>query len=269
MSKIIVCLGLSFYTCFALAQFDTLRVSGSKYLCEIIQNMLSDFYALNPNCIVKFVSTENTPRAISDFILQGAEVALTIHPISEIDKKRITFTYKEQEFARDAIVLYTHHKNPVKGLTLSQIHELFVEKIHDWSSINGKNEKITLIAYPLGHDFTTYLYKNVWKREYYSINAVVAESHEQMQAKLNLNHSTVGYTAHSLKLKGHLVPILVDGTPILPNEENVLSGKYPLSYSCYAIVNTQKPFATKFLEWLMLPATKKKLKTHHLYCFLI
>ncbi|MCS7078121.1 MAG: substrate-binding domain-containing protein [Bacteroidia bacterium] len=270
MCRSIVCLVIWLYVpLFIYAQVDTLKISGSKYLCDIIQNLLSDFYAIQPNCVVKFISADNTPHALSDFIMKGVDIALTTQPLPESDKKKFSFYYKEQEFARDAIVFYTNHKNNVKGLTLSQIYEVFIEKIHDWSDINGKNEKITLIAYPLGHDFTLYLYKHAWNREYYSINAVMVESTEQFQNKLNSNHYTLGYTAHSMKVKGNIIPILINGNPIFPNEETILSGKYPFTYSCYAVISSEKPSANKFLEWLMLPSTKKKLKTYNLYCFLL
>lgn len=251
------------------AQVDTLKISGTKYLCDIIQNILPDFYAAQPNCVVKFISSDNTPRAQSDFIFQGADVALTTQPLLEKDKKKITFPYKEQVFAKDAIVFYTSHKNNVKGLTIAQISEIYTEKMHNWSAINGKNEKIMLITYPLGHDFTLQLYKNAWQSQYYSINTLVVENTEQFQNKLNLSHYTIGYTAHSTKVKGNIVPILVNGTPITPNEGNILSNLYPLNYDCYCTINTQKNSANKFLEWLISPDTKKKLKTYHLYSNLL
>ena len=268
MRKVIVSVFVFMYVyiCFPIhAQVDTLKISGTKYLCDIIQGVLPDFYATNPNCVVKFVSMDNTPHALSDFILQGVDVALTTQSLSETDKKKIGFSYKEQEFAKDAIVFYTSNKNNTKGLTLSQIHEIYTEKTHDWSGINGKNEKILTIAYPLGHDFTLQLYKNVWNKEYYSISALVVESNEQLQNKLNLSHYTIGYTAQSFKIKGNIVPVMVNNVPVPPNEENILNSKYPLSYSCYSIINTQKISANKFLEWLLLPATKKKLKSYNLY----
>lgn len=254
---------------FVHAQTDTLRISGTKYLCEIIQNLLPDFYATQPNCVVKFVSKDNSPRAQSDFMIEGADIALTTQSLSPKDKQKITFSYKEQEFAKDAIVFYTTNKNNVKSLTLSQIYEIYAEKTHDWTAITSKNEKITLIAYPLGHDFTLHLYNHVWNKEYYSINALVVETTEQLQNKLNLNSYTIAYTTQSMKIKGNLIPISVDNLLISPNEENILSGKYPLSYSCYALVNVKKNSANKFLEWLMLPSTKKKLKNYYLYSFLI
>ncbi len=251
------------------AQVDTLKISGTKYLCEIIQNMLPDFYATQPNCVVKFVSMDNTPHALSDFILQGVDVAITTYTLSDKDKNKVKFSYKEQEFAKDAMVFYTHNKNSIKGFSLSQIHQIYTEKTHDWSTFTGKNEKIMLIAYPLGHDFTLQLYKNAWNNEYYSINALIVETPDQFQNKLNLNNYTLGYTSHSTKIKGHLVPILVNDVSILPNEESILSGKYPLSYSCYCITNTEKKLANKFSEWLLSPSVKKKLKFYHLSCFLL
>jgi phosphate transport system substrate-binding protein len=247
------------------AQMDTLKISGTKYLCDIIQTMLPDFYSTQPNCVVKFVSMDNTPHALSDFMLQGVDIALTTQTLSEKDKQKITFSYKEQEFAKDAIVFYVSNKNNVKGLTLPQIHEIYTEKTHEWSTITGKNEKIMLVAYPLGHDFTIQLYKTAWNGEYYSMSAMVAETSEQFQSKLNINSYTIGYTAHSMKIKGNIVPILVNNVSVSANEENILNGKYPLAYSCYSIVNTKKTSANKFLEWLVLPTTKKKLKSSNLY----
>lgn len=261
-----MCVYLSVYV---HAQVDTLKISGTKYLCDIIQSMLPDFYAVQPNCVVKFISADNTPHALSDFMLQGVDIALTTQTISETDRKKITFPFKEQEFARDAVVFYVSNKNNVKGLTLSQIHEIYTEKIHDWSALTGKNEKIMLIAYPLGHDFTLHLYKNAWNKEYYSMNAMVVESPEQLQNKIALSPFTIGYTAHSVKIKGNILPVFVNDIPVLPNEENILSSKYPLTYSCYSIINTQKASANKFLEWLSLSATKKKLRSFNLYTFLI
>lgn len=246
------------------AQVDTLKISGTKYLCDIIQGMLPDFYATQPNCVVRFVSMDNTPHALSDFMLQGADVVLTTQTLSEKDKQKITFSYKEQEFAKDAVVFYTPNKNNLKGLTLSQINEIYTEKIHEWSGITGKNEKIMLIAYPLGHDFTLYLYKNLWNSEYYSMSAMVVENTEQFQNKLNLSNYTIGYTAHSTKVKGNIVPLLVNNIPLSPNEETILNHKYPLTYSCYGIANN-KASSNKFMEWLVLPATKKKLKSYNLY----
>lgn len=267
-AKFFVFMGV-YLSVYVHAQVDTLKISGTKYLCDIIQTMLPDFYATQPNCVIKFVSADNSPRALSDFMLQGTDIALTTQTLSEKDRKKITFSFKEQEFAKDAIVFYVPHKNNIKGLTLTQIHEIYTEKTHDWSAFTGKNEKISLIAYPLGHDFTLHLYKNAWNNEYYSMSAIIVENTEQLQNKLGLNANTLAYTAHSQKVKGHAVPVVVNGTPMQATEESILAGKYPLTYSCFCIVNTQKSSAVKFLEWLNSATVKKKLRTFNLYTFLI
>lgn len=160
--------------------------------------------------------------------------------------------------------LAVHGQNPVRGLTLAQVGDLFSGRTTDWSAVGG--EKLTVIPFAreLGSSART-TFENVVFKAKATYGQSVLEIHggDQMRQAITAYRGSIGMIGVSTddpKADGvHLVS--VDG--VSPTKAALVDGSYKLRRPLYLLVDrdsSPKPAVASFLEFVKSAEGQKILE---------
>ena len=170
--------------------------------------------------------------------------------------------------ALDAAVLITHPRNPVRSVTLKQVHDIYYGRITNWKELGGEDKAINLyaIAAPLdGVEFSTreLVFANGDQRvaapRLYLNTTKLEEAIAIDPAGLGL--STLATTFSNKGVKA----LEIEGTAASP--ATVASGTYPLYITLYLTDRDGSPKQAaidNFLAFLATPAARETLRRHDL-----
>lgn len=147
----------------------------------------------------------------------------------------------EHVVARDAIAVVVHPSNPVNGLTLQQISDIYTGKITNWQQVGGENRPIVLLSRESNSGTYVYFLEEVIRRGetsdlLFSPDTLLMPSSEGISTEIRQNPNAIGYDG-----LGYVTPdqkvlgvATDDSSPfVLPSVETVNSGQYPVSRDLY------------------------------------
>lgn len=151
-------------------------------------------------------------------------------------------------FARDSIVLITHPTNPVGGLTLLQLRDVFQGQTLFWSDLGGADLDIVPISREDGAGTRLSFEALVMGGRDVTPTAVVMPSNEAVVAYVSATPGAIGYVstaslAPSVNLLG------VEG--VVPSPESVKHGRYLLARPFYLAARVEaKGSLAEFVDWV-------------------
>jgi len=128
-----------------VASGTTVKIDGSTSMVTVNQNLKNGFEKQFPGTKVEAVGN-GTDKGIQDLLAGKVDVAAASRPLTAQEQgqglKAVTVT-------QDAIALIVGTGNPFnKGLTSSQIADIFQGKINNWSAVGGASASIRVINRP-------------------------------------------------------------------------------------------------------------------------
>ncbi|MCC6595336.1 MAG: substrate-binding domain-containing protein [Rhodanobacteraceae bacterium] len=168
----------------------------------------------------------------------------------------------------DGAVLITHPQNPVRSLSLKQVHDIYFGRIGNWKELGGPDKPINLysIASPLDgveYSLRALVYRNgnqpVAAPRLY-INTVKLEEAITLDPA-GLGLSTLAGTRGNPKVRA----LAIEGVP--PTTQSVADGSYPLFITLYMVTRADSPrrdAVQRFAAFLHTPAAAAILRKHGL-----
>jgi len=250
---------------------------GSDTLANLMTLWSEKFKRLYPNIgiQVQAAGSSTAPPAL----INGSS---NIGPMSrkmkdkEVNAFEKKYGYKPTPIrvAIDALAVYVHRYNSIKGLTIPQVDAIFSStrrcglkvEIKKWGQLalagSWKNRSVQL--YGRNSVSGTYGYfkkKALCKGDYKNtVNEQPGSSSVVQSVATSING--IGYSGIGYKTSGvRAVPLTkkIGGKFIAATPENALSGKYPLSRFLYVYVNKhpKKSLSPKVFEFLKLVLSKQ------------
>ena len=163
--------------------------------------------------------------------------------------------------ARDAIAVVVHPSNPVKGLTLQQISDIYTGKITNWSQVGGENRPIVLLSRESNSGTYVYFLENVIRlgdkesNLLFSPDTLLMPSSEGISAEVRQNPNAIGYDGLGYVTPDQkMVAVAHDasGPYVLPSVETVNDGSYPISRPLYVYTAGEPTGEIKaYLDWIL------------------
>ncbi|MBD8873384.1 substrate-binding domain-containing protein [Rhodanobacter sp. DHB23] len=178
------------------------------------------------------------------------------------EDSRLTFT----PVAWDALVMITNPSNPVRNLTVRQLHEIYFGKITNWKDVGGKDAPIDLYAVISPNDGVEYsLRALLYGHGDQQISAPrLYLNTKALEDGIALNPNGLGLsTLANVNGNPKLRTIPVDG--VAPTVANIADGSYPLYTPLYLVTNpnSTKAAAVKdFVDFLQSDKAKAVLRDH-------
>jgi len=175
---------------------------------------------------------------------------------------RLTFT----PVAWNALVIITQASNPIRSLTLKQVHDIYYGKIHNWSEVGGRNAPIDVYAVASPGDGLEYSLRSLlFGRGNQPVAAPrLYVNTRKLEEGIALNPNGLGVamlagTHNNPKLKA----IPINGRPA--TTANIANGSYPLFIPLYLVTNPNSPKAAQaraFVDFLQTEPAKAALRRH-------
>jgi phosphate transport system substrate-binding protein len=168
--------------------------------------------------------------------------------------------------ARDAIAIIVHPENPVQGLPLVKVRDVFSGKLKNWEELGGQNHPIVLVTREEGSGTREAFQKLVMGEEEISLESLVQDSNGAIRQVVAGDQNAVGYISLGLvneKVKG----LNISG--VEPSVKNVESGRYHLIRPFLFVFNSEPSGEAKvFLDFVMSPEAQKLLSREGLVSIL-
>jgi len=128
-----------------VASGTTVKIDGSTSMVTINQNLKNGFEKQFPGTKVEAVGN-GTDKGINDLLAGKVEIAAASRPLTIQEQSQ---GLKDVTVTQDAIALIVGKANPFnRGLTSSQVADIFQGKINNWSAVGGSAATIRVINRP-------------------------------------------------------------------------------------------------------------------------
>lgn len=244
----------------------TLSSVGSDTLATLMTGWLTSFKHFYPNVNIQIqaAGSSTAPASLTEGMSNLAPMsrAMKDQELEAFEKK---FGYKPTRLrvAIDAVVLYTHKDNPIKGLSIEQVDAIFSatrhcgakEAITHWKQLGltGKWESLPIQLFGRNAVSGSYGYfkENALCKGDFRANVNEQPGSSSVVQSVNNSLNSIGYSGIGYRTAGVKVLPLASKTGaafIEPTDENILLGHYPLSRYLYLYVNKAPNKALQPLE---------------------
>jgi phosphate transport system substrate-binding protein len=235
---------------------------GSDTLVNLALAWAEEYMKLHPDVRIS-VTGGGSGTGIAALINGTVDIANASRQMKpeEVDSaKGNGITPVEFVVARDAIAVVVHPSNPVDGLTLRQISDIYTRKITNWREVGGKDRPIVLLSRESNSGTYVYFLENVIRMGdkdselLFSPDTLLMPSSEGISAEVRQNPNAIGYDG-----LGYVTPdqkmIAVstdaDGPYVLPSVETVNDYSYPIARPLYMYTAGEPIGRVKaYLEWV-------------------
>ena len=249
-----------------------LSSAGSDTLANLMTLWAESFKRTYPNVNVQIqaAGSSTAPPALTENTSNLGPMSRLMKD-KEVEAFEKKFGYKPTPIAVaiDALAIFVHKDNPIKGLTIPQIDAIFSStrtcggpgNIDNWGSLGLTGSWAQCDIHPYGRNSVsgTYGYfkdKALCKGDYKnSVNEQPGSASvvQSVSASINgIGYSGIGYTTSSVRA----VPLSREAGKefVTANPENAIAGKYPLSRFLYVYVNKApgKPLPPITAEFIKL-----------------
>jgi len=208
------------------------------------------------------VMCNNTIGAFKRLINGEVDIIFTARPsqqqMEEAKSKGIEFELTP--IGREAFVFFVNAKNPVSGLTTSQIQDIYSGKITNWKEVGGKNDRIRAFQRPENSGSQTMLQKLMEGKTLMTppkedvitgMGGIIAQTASYRNYKNALGYSFLFFATEMVQ-NNQIKLLAVDG--IYPDKNTIKNNEYPLVTEFYAITaGSTNPNIKPFIEWILSP----------------
>jgi len=163
--------------------------------------------------------------------------------------------------ARDAIAVVVHPSNPVDGLTLRQISDIYTGKITNWKEVGGEDRPIVLLSRESNSGTYVYFLENVVRSGdkasdlLFSPDTLLMPSSEGISTEVRQNPNAIGYDGLGYVTADQKIIAIApqpEAAYILPSLATVNDGTYPVARALYMYTPGKPGGAVKaYLDWIL------------------
>ena len=170
--------------------------------------------------------------------------------------------WRMEPIANETLVFFVNADNPVDGLTLDQVRDIYSGKITNWKEVGGADAPIQAYQRPKGGGSQAIMDKEVMgdlpMMEAPNIDYVVSSMEGIIEAVRGWDDRpealgyTVYYYASDMGMTDGLKLLSIDG--VEPNDDTIRSGEYPIHTAYYAVMDSETPAdspAGILFDWLL------------------
>ncbi len=182
------------------------------------------------------VTGGNTANGFKAFFRGELDVVIASRPISPVERRSLEakgITIASKRVGQAAIAIITSPRNSVDSLTLDQLREIFSGETTTWRKVGGRDEPIRVLTRRVPDSGAAVLFqKTVLKGGPFSPKAIIPASWSSVILVCKrAKDLPIGLAPATRSLEGTKVLGLkkdAASKAVLPTDENVRSGAYPL-----------------------------------------
>jgi phosphate transport system substrate-binding protein len=223
---------------------------------DVMERSRETFMRLYPNAHVDLQSG-TSQDAIAALFGARAQLAVITRELLPEERRAAVQGKLEVEgypFARDAAVLLVRPDNPVQNLTVEDVRDIYLGKVHDWSELGGRHEAIVPIVPPATSDLMAFFVQKVMDGDPIAARSITAASDSEVVRAVLARPGAIGITTlGATRLGGRALNLAaLKGLPYATTDlEAVHDGRYPVTrfYNMY-VRSAGPPVADGFITFV-------------------
>lgn len=239
------------------APASVITIKGSDTMVQLAQRWAEKYMKENPSLRIQ-VTGGGSGTGISALINGTTDICTASRPMKDAEKiklrERFGSTGIEIRTAKDGLSIFLNNENNVKELSFEQIKGIYMGTITNWKQVGGNDAKIILYGRENSSGTYSFLKDNVLGGEDFSssMQALPGTAAVVNAVKRDPNGVGFGGAGYAKGVKEAAVSSTNGGTSYMPNEDNVGSGKYPITRFLYFYLR-QKPSGDmkEFIKWVV------------------
>ncbi len=241
----------------------TIVIKGSDTLVNLALAWAEAYMQLHPEVRIS-VSGGGSGTGIAALINGTVDIANASREMKEeeLASARANGTFpQEYTVAYDAIAIVVHPSNPVDGLTLQQLSDIYTGKIANWREVGGEDRPIVLLSRESNSGTYVYFLEHVIRLGQkdsdllFSPEALLMPSSEGISAEVRQNPNAIGYDGLGYVTPDQKVLAVAreEGAPyVFPSAETVKNGSYPIARPLYMYTAGEPDEKVRtYLDWIL------------------
>lgn len=241
------------------------QIKGSDTIVNANQKLSEEFMKINPEIFVA-VTGGGSGVGIASLINKSCSLAAASR---EMTAKEITMAQqrgvepKEIVVAFDGIAVIVNHNNPIRKLTIAELHQIFTGKATNWKEFGWKDLPIVILSrevssgtYAYFKEVVIHLGQKGSQTEFSSKTLMLSSSQAIVEETVS-NDASIGYLGMgyvSDRTQSVAVAKDKDAGYFPPTLAAVMSKEYPLARPLYFYSNGEPKGTTKlFVDFALSP----------------
>ena len=238
---------------------QTITVKGSDTMVILAQRWAETYMAKHPGSVIQ-VTGGGSGTGISALINGSTDICNSSRPMKSSERSALQTRYAtlgvEIKTAKDGLSLYVNDDSPIKELDFAQIKGIYTGKIKNWKEVGGPDAKI--IVYGRENSSGTYAYfqEKVLDGADFSSSVQGMPGTAAVVNAVSKDKFGIGYGGMAYAKGIRLVAVKKDAgsKAVVPSEESVKDGSYPISRYLYMYTTTRPQGAIKeYVDWILSP----------------
>ena len=187
--------------------------------------------------------------------IQGKEKELAL-------QKKIDLV--EHAVARDGLAIIVNPANPVAELSMEQIRKIFTGEYANWKDVGGQDLPIIVLSRESSSGTFVFFQEFVLNKADYTPKARLLAGTSALVQSVAADQGAIAYVGLAFALEAKstvkMLPVKsTDGAPaVLPSDETVRAGKYPVARPLYLYTNgSSSPEVKTFIDFCLSDAGQK------------
>jgi phosphate transport system substrate-binding protein len=184
------------------------------------------------------------------------DIAMSSRSIKDAEKQQVQSRHKaearEISVAKDGVTFYVHESNAVGALTQEQLKGIYLGDITNWKDVGGADT--TIVVYSRENSSGTYVFvkDHLLGGEDFAANALTLPGTAAVVNAVSKETHGIGYGGAAYAKGIKELKVKVGAEEIAPSQENIQSGKYPLSRDLFFYVRGEPSGAVKqFIDFAL------------------
>lgn len=154
---------------------------------------------------------------------------------------------------RDGIAIITHPQNPIVGLSMVELNQIFSGQLLNWQVVAGPPTEVQVVSREDGSGTRVVFESIVMKGQTVTPNAVVMPNSQAVVDFVSKNPNAVGYVSAIFAERAGVNIVSVEG--VLPTLASINDTSYPLISEVALLVKTPgSPAVQQFVTFVQSPA---------------
>jgi len=245
------------------APAQSIENKGSDTLVNVALAWAETYMHQNPNQRIS-VTGGGSGTGIAAMIngtVDMANASREMKPAEVAAAERNDISPVEFVVARDAIAVVVHPSNPVHGLTIRQVSDMYTGRVNNWSQVGGEDRPIVLLSRESNSGTYVYFLENVVQAGHgddtllFSPNTLLMSSSEGISSEVRQNPNAIGYDGLGYVTSDQKTVAIAETDNsgyTLPSVSTVNDGSYPISRPLFMYTAGEPTGSVRaYLDWIL------------------
>lgn len=245
---------------------QSISIKGSDTMVHLTSSWAEQYMGQHPDSQIS-VTGGGSGTGIAALLNGTTDICASSREIQDKEKelaaqKKIDLV--EHAVARDGLAIIVNPANPVAELSMEQLRKIFIGEYANWKEVGGSDLPIIVLSRESSSGTFVFFQEHVLKKADYTPRARLLAGTSALVQSVQADQGAIAYVglAYALDAKSKVKMVGVktadDAPAVLPSDETVRAGDYPVARPLYLYTNgSSSPEVQAFIDFSLSDAGQK------------